>query len=111
MFGPLGPQSVDSTTSHLCCLTHRLWQRFGNAITSAGTLNLRHAAYASDFSPIDPECDCVCCRSPSNDAGLGITKAYIHHVAAKETAGAHLYVSYSSQLLNVGQLNLMFDPV
>ncbi|KAI9811290.1 MAG: hypothetical protein M1826_003266 [Phylliscum demangeonii] len=30
--------------------------RFGNAITSSGTLNLRHASYSEDFSVIDPEC-------------------------------------------------------
>jgi queuine tRNA-ribosyltransferase catalytic subunit len=31
----------------------------------------------------------VICRAPS-EGGLGITRAYIFHVAAKETAGAHL---------------------
>ena len=31
----------------------------------------------------------MCCR-PTTDGGLGITRAYIHHLAAKETAGAHL---------------------
>ncbi|KAF3206517.1 hypothetical protein TWF191_001411 [Orbilia oligospora] len=40
--------------------------RFGNAVTSRGTLNLRHASYAADFSPVDEDCDC------------------------KETAGAHM---------------------
>ena len=63
--------------------------RFGNAITSSGSLNLRGAAYANDFTPIDPECKCQCCM-PTKDGGLGITKAYIHTVASKETTGAHL---------------------
>ena len=63
--------------------------RFGNAITSDGTLNLRRAAYAYDFRPVEEGCGCVCCRPPTA-GGLGITRAYIHHVAAKETAGAHL---------------------
>ncbi|KAK3697406.1 hypothetical protein LTR37_017468 [Vermiconidia calcicola] len=63
--------------------------RFGNAITSTGTSNLRHAAYAYDFRPVEEGCQCACCR-PQSEGGLGVTRAYIHHVAAKETAGAHL---------------------
>lgn len=63
--------------------------RFGNAITNTGTHNLKNAAYAYDFGPVDEGCACTCCRSPA-DGGLGITRAYIHHTAAKETAGAHL---------------------
>ena len=71
--------------------TDAILQRFGNAITSMGTLNLRHASYAEDFSPIEPYCGCMCCRAV-DDGGLGVTRAYIYHIAAKETAGAHLYV-------------------
>lgn len=63
--------------------------RFGNAITATGTFNLRHAAYVNDFRPVEEGCKCTCCR-PESEGGLGITRAYIHHVAAKETAGAHL---------------------
>ena len=63
--------------------------RFGNAITARGVFNLRHASYANDFGPIEEGCKCTCCR-PQSEGGLGITRAYIHHVAAKETAGAHL---------------------
>ncbi|KAF8543998.1 queuine tRNA-ribosyltransferase [Trichophaea hybrida] len=60
--------------------------RFGNAITSRGVLNLRNAKYADDFTPVDPECDCL---------GMGVTKAYIHHLAAKETAGAHMLTMHN----------------
>lgn len=35
------------------------------------------------------ECTCSCCL-PSDKGGLGISRAYIHHLAAKETVGAHL---------------------
>ncbi|MCJ1348284.1 hypothetical protein MMC31_006515 [Peltigera leucophlebia] len=63
--------------------------RFGNAITSTGSKNLRHSSYAYDFSPIEADCTCRCCR-PEEMGGLGITKAYIYHVAGKETTGAHL---------------------
>lgn len=57
-------------------------------------LSLRHASYANDFSPIEAGCECTCCR-PAAAGGLGITKAYIHHLAAKETAGAHLLTMHN----------------
>jgi queuine tRNA-ribosyltransferase catalytic subunit len=62
--------------------------RFGNAITRQGVLNLRHARYANDFGPIEEGCGCVCCRD--GEDSLGVTRAFVHHVAAKETVGAHL---------------------
>ena len=34
-------------------------------------------------------CGCTACRS-TEEAGLGVTRAFIHHLAAKETVGAHL---------------------
>lgn len=76
--------------------------RFGNAVTSTGTLNLRHASFSQDFSPVEEGCGCVCCR-PKEEGGLGITRAYIYHVAAKETAGAHLLTMHNVHYL----LNLM----
>jgi tRNA-guanine family transglycosylase len=64
-------------------------QRFGQAITPFGVINIRHKSYAENFSPIQEGCKCPCCR-PTDQGGLGITKAYIHHIATKETVGAHL---------------------
>lgn len=77
-------------------------QRFGNAVTSAGVLNLRNAVYSQDFGPIEPGCKCTCCR-PTSEGGLGITRAYIYHITAKETAGAHLLTMHNVHY----QLNLM----
>ncbi|MCJ1465488.1 hypothetical protein MMC07_004106 [Pseudocyphellaria aurata] len=63
--------------------------RFGNAIIATGNINLRHSSHAYDFSPIESDCTCPCCLAPDK-GGLGITRAYVHHLAGKETAGAHL---------------------
>ncbi|CAI6337516.1 unnamed protein product [Periconia digitata] len=76
--------------------------RFGNAITDRGVLNLRNAVYSEEFVPIEDGCQCTCCRS-KDDGGLGITRAYIYHVTAKETAGAHLLTMHNVYY----QLNLM----
>lgn len=80
--------------------------RFGNAVTRYGVLNMRHARYANDFGPVEEGCGCVCCRQ--GEGGLGTTRAFVHHLAAKETVGAHLLtihnVYYQLQLMrNVRQ--------
>jgi tRNA-guanine transglycosylase len=75
--------------------------RFGNAITKHGVLNLRHARYANDFGPVEEGCGCLCCRK--GEGGIGVTRAFVHHVAAKETAGAHLLTMHNVWY----QLNLM----
>jgi queuine tRNA-ribosyltransferase catalytic subunit len=68
--------------------------RFGNAITAKGVINLRNAKYEEDFGPIEEGCGCVCCRSRPEEGGekggLGVTRAFIHHNAGKETVAAHL---------------------
>jgi queuine tRNA-ribosyltransferase catalytic subunit len=89
--------------------------RFGNAITRHGVLNLKHARFANDFTPIEEGCGCRACRprkaladagatgDENEAAGLGITRAYIHHLAAKETVGAHLVTMHNVHHM----LNLM----
>ncbi|KAH8593511.1 tRNA-guanine(15) transglycosylase-like protein [Bisporella sp. PMI_857] len=67
--------------------------RFGNAITRYGVLNLRHAKYASDFGPVEEGCGCVCCRK--GEGALNVTRALVHHIAAKETVGAHLLTMHN----------------
>jgi tRNA-guanine transglycosylase len=62
--------------------------RFGDAITKHGVLKLRNASYCNDFGPVEEGCGCVCCRK--GEGGLGVTRAFVHHLAAKETVGAHL---------------------
>jgi tRNA-guanine transglycosylase len=64
--------------------------RFGNAITAAGTLNIRNARHATDFGPIEDGCGCVCCRPGGTEGALGITRAFLHHNVGKETVAAHL---------------------
>jgi len=46
--------------------------RNGMAFTSKGKVKIRNAKYENDISPIDPECDCICCKNYSC--------AYIHHL-------------------------------
>ncbi len=63
--------------------------RFGNAIVPSGILNLRHAKHAASFVPIDEACGCPACK-PKEQGGLGLTRAFVHHIAGKETPAAHI---------------------
>ena len=54
-----------------CVLPTRL-ARHGALMTHRGRVNIRDAKYKEDFSPLDPECDCYCCKN--------YTKAYLRHL-------------------------------
>lgn len=90
MFDCVWPTRTAVRISHpLLDLFIDINQRFGDAIVSSGTLKLSHKSYAEDFTPVEEGCTCVCCR-PTDQGGLGLTRAYMHHITAKETVGAHL---------------------
>ncbi len=54
-----------------CVLATRI-ARNGTAFTSHGKVVVRNATYARDFTPLDDECGCYCCRN--------YTKAYLRHL-------------------------------
>jgi queuine tRNA-ribosyltransferase len=54
-----------------CVLPTRI-ARHGTLMTSQGRINIKKQEYAEDFGPIDPQCDCYCCRNYS--------RAYVHHL-------------------------------
>ena len=54
-----------------CVLPTRL-ARHGALLTSHGRINIRRAEYREDFTPLDDECDCYCCKH--------YTKAYLRHL-------------------------------
>ncbi len=53
-----------------CVLATRV-ARNGMGLTSRGKVVVRNGKYKEDFTPLDPECDCYCCRN--------YTKAYLRH--------------------------------
>lgn len=65
-----------------CVLPTRI-ARNGTAMTSYGKVTVRNANYAEDFTTLDPECDCYCCKN--------YTKAYIRHlIKTNEILGIRL---------------------
>lgn len=54
-----------------CVLATRI-ARNGSAFTSSGKVVVRNGAYKQDFTPLDAECSCYCCKN--------YTKAYLRHL-------------------------------
>ena len=54
-----------------CVLPTRI-ARHGTLITSTGRVNIKNEKYKEDFSPLDANCDCYCCKN--------YTKAYLRHL-------------------------------
>lgn len=48
--------------------------RHGHLYTSKGVINIRNLKYSNDFSPLDPDCECMTCKR--------YTKAYLRHLMA-----------------------------
>lgn len=76
--------------------------RFGAAVTRHGVLSMRNAKFARDFGPVEEGCGCAACRTPE-EGGMGVTRAFVHHNAAKETVAAHVLTIHNVYY----QLNLM----
>ncbi len=54
-----------------CVLPTRI-ARNGTAFTSKGKIVVKNGKYKEDFTPLDDECDCYCCKN--------FTKAYLRHL-------------------------------
>lgn len=65
------------------CVAPTRMARNGSAYSSEGRLNLLNARFGTDFTPLDPACNCYTCKSYS--------RAYINHLfRAKEMLAATL---------------------
>ena len=66
--------------------------RHGHAFTKYGKINLKNAKYKEDFTAVDVNCDCECCKN--------YTKAYIRHLlVADETLGQRLLSIHNLRFL------------
>ncbi len=75
--------AVDCGVDLFDCVYPTRCGRNGRAMTREGEFNLLNAAFARDFSPVDPRCDCATCTT--------YTRAYLAHLfRAKEMLGPRL---------------------
>ncbi|MGH8164251.1 MAG: tRNA guanosine(34) transglycosylase Tgt, partial [Rhodanobacteraceae bacterium] len=86
--------AVDCGIDMFDCVYPTRCGRNARAMTrSQGEYNLRNAAYARDYKPVDPECDCSVCTT--------FTRAYLAHLfRAKEMLGPRLLSYHNLYLLN-----------
>ncbi len=74
-----------------CVLPTRL-ARHGAMMTSHGRVNIRDAKYKEDFTTLDDNCDCYCCKN--------YTKAYLRHLyVCDETFGKRLLSIHNVRFL------------
>lgn len=78
-----------------CVLPTRI-ARNGTAMTSIGKVVIKNAKYTHDFTPLDPNCDCYCCKN--------YTRAYLRHLyKADEILSSRLMSTHNLHFL----INLM----
>ena len=76
-------EAVERGIDMFDCVLQTRVARNGLAMTSKGKVTLKNAKYKEDWSKLDDECDCYCCKNH--------TKAYLHHlVMCNEILGARL---------------------
>ena len=85
------------------CVSPTRLARHGNALVPGlrqnaqgnpkeNRINLKNARFKTDFTPVDPTCDCYCCQK--------YTRAYVHHLLrANETFGASLLSIHNIRFL------------
>lgn len=74
-----------------CVLSTRI-ARNGTAFTSSGKVVIKNATYKEDFTPLDSECDCECCKN--------YTKSYLRHLFnTGEILGARLLSVHNTRFL------------
>jgi queuine tRNA-ribosyltransferase len=74
---------IENGTDTFDCVSPSREARNGALYTTSGRINIKNAKYKTDFSPIDPECQCYTCQN--------YTKAYLNHlIKVGEINGATL---------------------
>ncbi len=65
-------ESVERGMDMFDCVIPTRYARSATLFTRRGKIRLTNRRYRRDFFPVDPSCDCYCCRN--------FTRAYLHHL-------------------------------
>ena len=85
-------EGVERGVDMFDCVHPTRLARHGHAFTKYGKINMKNAKYKEDFTPVDTDCDCECCKH--------YTKAYIRHLLiAEETLGQRLLSIHNLRFL------------
>jgi len=76
-------ESIERGMDMFDCVIPTRYARSATLFTSHGRIRLTNKNYRRDFYPVDPACDCYCCRN--------FSRAYLHHLfRANEVLSATL---------------------
>lgn len=65
-------ESIERGMDMFDCVIPTRYARSATLFTSRGKLRLTNRQYRRDFFPVDPACDCYCCKN--------FSRAYLHHL-------------------------------
>ena len=65
-------ESIERGMDMFDCVIPTRYARSATLFTRRGKIRLTNRNYRRDFFPVDPSCDCYCCRN--------FTRAYLHHL-------------------------------
>lgn len=65
-------ESIDRGMDMFDCVIPTRYARSATLFTRRGKIRLTNRNFRRDFFPVDPSCDCYCCRN--------FTRAYLHHL-------------------------------
>ena len=99
-----------------CVLPTRI-ARHGTLMTSSGRINIKKNIYKDDFTPLDDNCDCECCKNYTkaylnhlfrNNEGLGMRLLSIHNLRflirlveeAREAIEQDRFIEFKEDILN-----------
>ena len=85
-----------------CVLPTRI-ARNGTALTSRGTVVVRNAGYAEDFSPLDPACGCYTCTH--------FTRGYLRHLVKAGEILASMLITYHNLYFLLGLMEKMRNAI
>ena len=75
------------------CVGPTRMARNGSLYTLDGRINIKNAKYTKDFTPLESDCDCECCKN--------YTKAYLHHLFKTDEITAKVLASIHNEYFAV----------
>ena len=81
------------------CVGPTRMARNGSLYTKDGRINIKNAKYIHDFTSLEPDCDCECCKN--------YTRAYLHHLFKTDEITAKVLASIHNEYFIVHTVDLI----
>ncbi len=85
------------------CVAPTRMARNGTLYTLDGRINIRNARFRHDFTPLDSECDCECCKN--------YNRAYLHHLFKADEITAKVLASIHNEHFVVATVDQIRESI